>query len=198
MGTHKFMEFVESLQTEGVTFERAPMGGGRGAQGLADRRSGYAERTGKDLDALDIELPRLARRFNRGFKNLDALKPATLRQPEAGAKTVYAKEETREIVFKTMLDAEVHHTIQLNRAGPADYRSVVGFFARQLLKEMRLVGGYEVLLVGGYKTFLREHLFPSPASRSGRCRGSAQPFRARGRQDYLRFFQSCDQRTHLP
>ena len=34
-------------------------------------------------------------------------------------------DETREIVFKTMLDAEVHHTIQLDGAGPADYRSVI-------------------------------------------------------------------------
>lgn len=63
-----------------------------------------------------------------------------------------------------MLDAEVHHIIQLDGTGPADYRSVVAFFARQLLKDLRLVGGYDVLYPK-VKTFMREHLFsPSPVN----------------------------------
>ena len=70
----------------------------------------------------------------------------------------FTPEETREIVFKTMLDAEVHHTIRLDGTGPADFRSVVAFFARQLLKDLRLVGGYDVLY-GKVKLFLREQLF---------------------------------------
>jgi len=57
-----------------------------------------------------------------------------------------------------MLDEEIHHTVQLDGSGPADYRSVVAFFARQLLKELRLVGGYDVLY-GKVKIFIREHLF---------------------------------------
>ena len=35
--------------------------------------------------------------------------------------------------------------MELECSGPADYRSVVAFFARQLLKELRLVGSYELL-----------------------------------------------------
>jgi type III restriction enzyme len=70
----------------------------------------------------------------------------------------FTPEETREIVFKTMLDAEVDHTIQLDTSGVADFRSVVAFFARQLLKELRLVGGYEQLYPK-VKTFIRDHLF---------------------------------------
>ena len=34
---------------------------------------------------------------------------------------------------------------KLDTSGVADFRSVVAFFARQLLKELRLVGGYELL-----------------------------------------------------
>ena len=60
-----------------------------------------------------------------------------------------------------MLDAEVDHTIQLDSSGTADYRSVVGFFARQLLKDLRLVGGYD-LLYPKVKTFMRDHLFTAP------------------------------------
>ena len=63
-----------------------------------------------------------------------------------------------------MLDAEIHHTIQLDGTGVADYRSVVAFFARQLLKDLRLVGGYE-LLYPKVRDFMREHLFnPSPVN----------------------------------
>ena len=53
-----------------------------------------------------------------------------------------------------MLDAEVHHTIR-SMAPVLDYRSVVAFFARQLMKDLRLVGGYDVLYPGKMKTFMQ-------------------------------------------
>ena len=160
MGTPKFMEFVESIQAEGVTFERVPMGQG------AQRHESLvvevdSENKEKDLDALDIPLPRLTRRFSRDFKNLDALDPSSFGNQLLPLKP-FTPEETREIVFKSILDSQVHHTITLDGAGPADYRSVVAFFARQLLKDLRLVGGYDVLY-GKVKNFMRECLFtPSP------------------------------------
>jgi type III restriction enzyme len=160
MGTPAFMEFVESIQSEGVTFDRVPMGIG------AERHDSLvvevdSENAEKDIDALDIPLPRLARRYQREFKQLDALDPASFGNQTLALKH-FSPEETREIVFKTMLDAEVHHTIVLDGTGPADYRSVVGFFARQLLKDLRLVGGYDVLYAK-VKQFMREGLFaPGP------------------------------------
>lgn len=160
MGTPAFMDFVESIQSEGVTFDHVPMGAG------STRKDSLivevdTENDKKDIDALDIALPRLSRRFNREFKDLDALDPATLGNPRLPLKA-FTPEETREIVFKTMLDDTVHHVVSLDGGGPADYRSVVAFFARQLLKDLRLVGGYDILY-GKVKTFLREQLFtPSP------------------------------------
>jgi type III restriction enzyme len=132
MGTPAFMDFVESIQSEGVTFEHVPMGTG------ATRHDSLivevdAENEDKDLDALDIPLPRLTRRYQREFKNLEALDPTAFANLRLPLKP-FSPEETRAIVFKTMLDSEVHHTIQLDGTGPADYRSVVAFFARQLLR----------------------------------------------------------------
>jgi type III restriction enzyme len=160
IGTPAFMEFVESIQTEGVQFEYKPMGGGaRREDSLIVEVDIQNEH--KDLNALDIPLPRLSRRYQREFKNLDALNPASFGNHKLPLKP-FTPEQTREIVFKTMLDAEIHHTITLDGSGPADYRSVVAFFARQLLKDLRLVGGYDVLY-GKVKIFMREHLFsPSP------------------------------------
>ncbi|MEI6277796.1 MAG: DEAD/DEAH box helicase family protein [Verrucomicrobiae bacterium] len=160
MGTPAFMEFVESIQSEGVTFDRVPMGGGstRHESLVVEVDSENEE---KNIDDLDIPLPRLTRRYQREFKNLEALDPSKFGNQLLPLKA-FTPEETREIVFKTMLDAEIHHTIQLDGTGPADYRSVVAFFARQLLKDLRLVGGYEVLYPR-VKAFMREYLFtPSP------------------------------------
>ena len=162
MGTPAFMEFVESIQSEGITFEHVPMGGG------TQREESLVvevdkENADKNMDSLDIEIPKLSRRFNREFKDLEALNPHALGNRRLALKP-FTPEETREIVFKTMLDGDTHHTIRLDAAGAADYRSVVGFFAKQLLKDMRLVGGYDVLY-GKVKTFVRECLFdPSPVN----------------------------------
>jgi type III restriction enzyme len=157
MGTPAFMEFVESIQSEGVELEYRPMGGGAREKEDSLIVEVDSENKQKDIDALDISLPKLTRRFNREYKQLDALDPAAMGNPKLPLKP-FTPEETREIVFKTMLDAEVHHTIQLDGAGPADYRSVVGFFARQVLKDLRLVGGYDILY-GKVKSFLQNQLF---------------------------------------
>jgi type III restriction enzyme len=125
MGTPAFMDFVESIQSEGVTFERVAMGGAGGRE----RQDSLVvevdtESPDKDIDALDIALPRLTRRFNREFKDLAQLDPASFGNPKLPIKP-FSAEETREIVFKTMLDSEVDHTIQLDNSGTSDYRSVV-------------------------------------------------------------------------
>jgi type III restriction enzyme len=98
----------------------------------------------KDLDALDIALPKLSRRYDREYKDLGALDPAPF-APAPLPLQPFSVEETREIVFKTMLDDAVHHTIELDTSGAPDWRAVVAFFARQMMKELRLVGGYEHL-----------------------------------------------------
>ena len=56
VGTDAFMDFVESIQNEGVTLERKPMGEGTGPKApiiieIDD------ENKKKDLDKLDIEIP---------------------------------------------------------------------------------------------------------------------------------------------
>ena len=156
MGTPAFMEFVESIQSEGVTFERVPMGeDAERKDTLLVEVDGAA--SGKDIEALDIDLPRMSRRFQREFKNLEELDPAGLGGGRLPLKP-FTPDETREIIFKTLLNDEVDHTITLDGLGVADYRSVVGFFARQLLRDLRLVGGYDVLF-GKLKAYLRDHLF---------------------------------------
>ena len=160
MGTPAFMDFVESIQTEGVSFEEVPMGAG------VTRKEPLiievdVDNPEKDINALDIPLPKLGRRFQRDFKELGELNPSSFGNKRLPLKP-FSAEETREIVFKTMLDSEIHHTIHLDGAGAADYRSVVAFFARQLLKDLRLVGGYD-LLYPKVRDFMRNYLFEGAA-----------------------------------
>lgn len=156
MGTPAFMDFVESIQSEGVQLEYRPMGAGARPKDALIVEVDAQNKT-KDLEALDIEIPRLARRFHRDWKHLGALDPATFGNPKLPLKP-FTPAETRDIVFKMMLDDAQHHTVHLDGAGIADWRSVVAFFARQLLKDLRLVGGYDALYPK-VRDFLRNDLF---------------------------------------
>jgi type III restriction enzyme len=177
LGTPAFMDFVESIQSEGVTLERVRMGEGGGDPGPQDSLIIEIE-TGnpaKNPAALDIALPRLARRHLRDYDNLAALDPATLGNKKL-TPILFPPDDTREIVFKTLVDGAIHHTVTLDGAGPADYRSVVAFFARELIRELHLVGGYEILYPR-VRDFIRDHLFIYPVNLedSATLRNLAEP-----------------------
>lgn len=161
LGTPAFIDFVESIQCEGVTFERVSMGGDSARQDSLIVEV-ETDNPAKDRSTLDISLPRLTRRYQREFQDLSGLDPATFGHHRLPLKP-FSPAETREIVFKTMLDSAVHHTVQLDGVGPADYRSVVAFFARQLVADLRLVGGYEVIYPR-VRDFIRDHLFTTPVN----------------------------------
>ena len=156
IGTDKFMEFVESIKSEGVELERQPMGEGTKPKAPivieVDKTN-----VNKDIDALDIEIPILTRRIYSEYTNL-----ADLDVTQLGFSPVIYQEfgeaEIREIVFKDMTTGEVTHTTVMDSNGVADYRSVVGYFAETIRKDLRLVSGYDVLY-GKVKDFVQYQLF---------------------------------------
>ena len=156
VGTDAFMEFVESIQAEGVELERKPMGeGARPNAPLVVEVD--TENEDKDIDALDIEIPVLTPRNYREYKNLGDLDASTFGH-QSVAYAQFSEEQQREIVFKDITTGEVTHTTVLDTAGIADYRSVVGYFARAIMKDLRLVSGYDVLF-GKVKAFVQDDLF---------------------------------------
>ena len=162
MGTPAFMDFVESIQSEGVTFEHVPMGGGATAPSDSLVVEVDAENPDKDLDALDIAHPRLTRRFQPRLQGSRRTRSGRARQPAAAGQTVHATRKRARSFSRHARRARSHHTIQLDGSGPADYRSVVAFFARQLLKDLRLVGGYDVLYRKVQRLHPRAPVRPSP------------------------------------
>ncbi|MGM0609531.1 MAG: DEAD/DEAH box helicase family protein [Thermodesulfobacteriota bacterium] len=156
VGTDAFMDFVESIQAEGVELERKAMGEGTGPKTPLIVEVDD-ENTQKDIDALDIEIPVLTPRVYREYKNLADLVTGGLSfQPIAYQ--AFSEEEQREIIFKDITTGEVTHSTILDSAGVADYRSVIGYFAQTIMKELRLVSGYDVLY-GKIKGFVQEALF---------------------------------------
>lgn len=156
IGTEAFMEFVESIQAEGVVFERKAMG-----EGTAPKSPLVVEvdkeNEKKNLDELDIEIPILTPRVYREYKNLGELNVSAFGHQKVLYQE-FSEEQQREIVFKKMTTGEIDHTVVLDTAGIADYRSVIGYFAQTVMKDLKLVSGYDALYPK-VKEFVQTELF---------------------------------------
>ena len=156
VGTDAFMDFVESIQSEGVELERKAMG-----EGTMPKTPIIVEvdneSTTKDIDTLDIEIPVLTPRIYREYKNLSELDIGSFGHKKIKYKT-FGEEEKREIVFKDITTGEINHTTVLDSGQVTAYRSVIGYFSQVIMKDLRLVSGYDVLY-GKVKTFIQNELF---------------------------------------
>jgi type III restriction enzyme len=156
IGTDAFMDFVESIQAEGVELERKAMGEGTKPKAPLVIEVDH-DNEQKDIAALDIEIPVLTPRIYREYKNLVGLDVASMPLQKVSYQQ-FSEAEQREIVFKDITTGAITHTTMLDGAGIADYRSVIGYFAQTVMKELRLISGYDVLY-GKIKAFIRDSLF---------------------------------------
>jgi len=156
VGTDAFMDFVESIQSEGVEFERKPMGEGTVPKApiIIEIDS---ENKAKQIDKLDIVIPLLTPRIYREFKNLHELNLSEFDNPKLQY-LQFSQDEQREIVFRDITTHEITHKTYLESGAVTDYRAVVGYFTSLVMKEMRLVSGFDILH-GFVKEFIRDHLF---------------------------------------
>ncbi|MGH7917077.1 MAG: DEAD/DEAH box helicase, partial [Candidatus Binataceae bacterium] len=156
IGTAAFMAFVESIRSEGIELEFVPMGEKSKSRVPlvieVDR-----DNPNKDIEHLDLELPILAPRIYREFKNLNELDVNALPAPKLPL-VPFTAEEQREIVFKDIDQDSVSHTTVLDSAFAPSHQSAVGFFANSIKRELHLVGGFEILF-GKLKQFMESRLF---------------------------------------
>ncbi len=154
VGTTAFIEFVESIKTEGVEFGYRPMGEtGKSRNPIIVEIDSDNEK--KDLDRLDIPIPVLSPRIHRDYKNLEDIQVDAMHIAPVPLKQ-FSKNELKEIVF-TDIDGEFSHKIEFTDTLP-DYRNVVGFFTQAILKESRLVSGFNILYPK-VEQFIRHKLF---------------------------------------
>ncbi|MCO5286702.1 MAG: DEAD/DEAH box helicase family protein [Chitinophagaceae bacterium] len=141
VGTPAFIEFVESLKTEGVEFQYSPMGKGtRGTSAVIVEVD--EDNPNKDLDKLDIPIPQMSPRIYREYKNLELIDVSAFQNERAGFKSFDA-DELKEIVF-TDIDGKFSHKTIFKDTVP-DYRNVISFYTDSILKESRLFSGFNIL-----------------------------------------------------
>jgi len=154
IGTQKFLEIVEKLQTEGVEFQYSPMG--KGTKGKSpvivevDK-----ENPNKDLDALDIPIPQMSQRIYRDYKNLELINVSIFKNEKATLK-IFNSDELKEIIFNDIEGDFSHKTIFKDTV--PDYRNVIGFFTTVILKDSRLVSGFNILYPK-VESFIKYQLF---------------------------------------
>lgn len=155
LGTPAFMDFVKSIQAEGVVLERRAMGGGSPRPDILVQVD--SENADKDLDELDIQVPILTPRLAREYKRISELDPSRiLAQPMILQQ--YSEADLRKIRFEYIVDGETAHETDFDETRLADGTRVVGFFARTVMKDLRLVSGYD-LLYGKVKELIQEYAF---------------------------------------
>ena len=156
IGTPAFMDFVESINGEGVILEKKAMGDG--ARPISPMVIEVDKNNPKkDIDKLDIEIPVMSPRIQREYKNLGLLDVSKFNNTKVKVK-VFSEDEKREIVFKDVVDEKTHHTTILTGDIDPDYQSVIGFFAQAIMRELRLFGCYDILF-GKVREFVQRYLF---------------------------------------
>src|SRR5579885_2594780 len=161
VGTQAFIDFVESIKSEGVDLEYRPMGERSTSAGPMVIEIDKDNKS-KDLAALDIELPRLTARIEREYKNLAALDPTSFANKRIAVKQ-FTQEQQREIIFTDLDTGERSHVTRMDAEFTPTYQNVVGYFARTIMRDLRLVGGQDVLF-GKIKTFIQDRLFENPVN----------------------------------
>ena len=156
VGTDAFMDFVESIKSEGVELEHKKMGEGTGPKAPivieVDK-----ENLKKDIDKLEIEIPVLTPRIYREYKNLSGLNVSGFNNKKIRLKE-FSEVEKREIVFRDITSGEITHKTELDSNFIPDYQSVIGYFTQIIMKELRLISAYDILY-GKVKEFIQDELF---------------------------------------
>jgi type III restriction enzyme len=156
IGTPAFMDFVESIKAEGVELETRKMD--RDSHAVApvivevDR-----DNLKKDIEKLDIELPILSPRIFREYKNISDINLDNLDYKPVEYKA-FSPQEQRQIVFKKIVTGEIDHVIDFAEGSLPDWRNAIGFYTQSIMRELRMVSGFEQLfpLV---RDFVQDELF---------------------------------------
>jgi type III restriction enzyme len=153
VGTEAFLDFVESIKSEGVILEKKSMGKNSEPSGPTiieiDKK--------KNIDELDIEIPILSPRILREYKNLEELDVESFKFEFAKIKE-FTAEEQKNIIFREIIDEKVVKEVKMRDDININATSIISFFTKTIMTELRLYGGQDILY-GKIKIFLQEKLF---------------------------------------
>ena len=161
IGTAAFINFVEGIRIEGVELDEVAMG----------ERTAGADRIWVEVDwdnpkktiaALDIGWPILSEGLTPDHSRIVDLDVVTLPMKPVPLKQYAAADQSR-IVFRHIDSGDVSHETILAEAGVPQPENVIGYLARHIKSQTRLVTHYDVLF-GKIKDLIETRLFGLPVS----------------------------------
>jgi type III restriction enzyme len=176
IGTDAFIEFVKGIKAEGVELEYEAMGAGTQPKSPIVVEVD-TENQAKDIGRLDIELPVLAPRIYREYKKLNDLDVIALPHKKLPVK-LFSEEEQREIIFRNIDTEQESHKTVMDSVFEPNYQNVIGYFTRTIMRDLRLVGGFDVPIRQGQA--IRGRPVVRAARRPERPQYPAQSIRDRG------------------
>jgi len=153
VGTEKFLDFVESIKSEGVILEKRRMGIDGDTAGPTIIEIDHT----RDIEKLDIEIPVLSPRIIREYKNLEELKVSKFEFNSIKLKK-FTPEEQKNIIFREIIEDEIVKEVRLSDDLVINSTSIITFFTRSIMRELRLYGGQDILY-GKIKEFMKNRLF---------------------------------------
>ena len=159
IGTDPFMEFIESIKSEGVILKPIPIDPG---VKHAMRIEVDLDNENKDIDELDILIPVLEPSF---YKDYIKLKQMDVSEFNVNKFEIihFNEEKLREINFVHIIDDDKKETLTLGDKNNSDYRSMLKYYAEVILKETRLVSG-NATIYSKLKEFISDYLFYEPVN----------------------------------
>ena len=167
IGTPAFIEFVESIQKEGVKLKYEDMGE-RSLPKAPLIVEVDSDNPSKDINKLNISIPVLKPRIHRNYEDLFLLDVSKFKIDKQDLKKSLSSENIQ-IDFKYMVkkvsedkeenqEQEYSHSTILDVSEIADYENVIGFFSKTIREELKLVSGYDIIYQK-VKEFIKDYLF---------------------------------------
>ena len=153
IGTPAFMEFVETIKSEGVILQKRRMDNNSDPSGPKIIEINRKKRDEK----IEIEIPVLSPSLSREYKDLNDLDVDTFDFESITIKS-FSEEDQKNILFRDIIDDAVVKEVRLHDSININPTSIVLFFTKSIMTDLRLFGGQEILYEK-IKYFITQKLF---------------------------------------
>ncbi len=156
IGTDNFIDYVKSIQIEGVELEERPTGGTNPPAGpnIVEVDSS------KDLESLDISIPDISKRLERDFLKLDELDINKIEFNPIKIKEYTSDEKNKEIIFRETIDDKEVKRIIFNSFKSMDSSAIIKFYTQSVLRELHMMNiGISHFIYQNIENFTKELLF---------------------------------------
>jgi len=159
IGTDPFIDYVKDISAEGVELEEISTGGNNPSAGPLvieiDKDNDY-----KNIEELDISIPKIPKRFGRDYLALDLINPKDFDFEKQKIKKYSSEESQQKITFRETIDNKEIKSIYFDKLKSLKSNSVISFFTETILRELSMSRvNVNHFIYGKVKLFIKDYLF---------------------------------------